>query len=84
MVNSVQDNCKFLTLALFGLSHFKDVQRVACEFLPQLVEHLTIVQILLDVRHNYTLFNQFVVNPIDESLEEIPDVRHIQAHWLDY
>lgn len=63
MVDCIQHDCQFLPLALFWLSHLEYVQDVARQLFPQLVQHLTIVQILFDVVDDDALLDELVVDP---------------------
>lgn len=64
MIDRIQYNGKFLTLPFFRLGHFEDIQFVARQFLPQLVQNLSIVHILFNVGHDDSLFHQLVIDPV--------------------
>lgn len=83
MIDGVENDGQLLALAFLALSHFQHVQSVSCQLLEKLVQHLAIVQVLFDVRHDDTLLNQLVVDPVDESLQKISDVGEVQALRLD-
>lgn len=83
MINSIQDNGQLLSLALLGLRHLEHIQLVARQLLPQLVQHLAVIQVLFDVRHDDSLLDQLVVDPVDDGLEEIAHIWKVQALRLD-
>lgn len=83
MIDSVQHDRQLLALAFLRLRHLQHVQLVPCQLLPELVQHLTVVQVLLDVRHDDSLLDQLVVDPVDDGLEQVANIRQVQAHRLD-
>lgn len=83
MIDSIQYNSEFLTLPFFRLSHFEDIQFVACQLLPQLVQNLPIIHILLNIGHDDSLFHELVIDPVGESLEQIANIWHVEALRLN-
>lgn len=67
MVNSLQNNIQLLELSLLRLCDFWNVQFLTRELLPQLMQHLAVVHVFVQLLDNDALLSQLVVDPFDKN-----------------
>jgi len=71
-------------LSLFRLCHLGHVQLFASQLLPELVQHLAIVHILIQLLYYNTLLRQLIVNPVDQYPLQFLDLRITKRSWINY
>ncbi len=66
-----QDHPQLAPLAFLTLCHLGHIQRLTGELLQQLLEDLAVIEVLFNVLDDDTLHVKFVVDPLDQYLDQL-------------
>lgn len=83
MIDRLEDNVELLVLTLLRLRDLRHVQLLAGELLPEFVQHLAVVHVLLQLLDDDALLGQLVVDPVDKNALQLDHLGLVDGLRID-